>query len=306
LNGDLRGYIAVVTGARIKIGFTVALRLLRSGAIVIGTTRFSVDALDRFKQEKDYSTWKDNLILYSLNLMACDSILQFVEFVKQKFKRIHILINNAAQTVRKPYFLYQKLIEKEESSKSEDSKKALMVLKQDLIEEDQKPKKWKIAFDNFGEPFVKSAKNTWKKSLEEVSQRELLEVQLVNNIAPTILLQQLSPLLKVTKEDLKSSYVINVTSHEGQFFTDGKTDFHIHNNMSKSALNMLTRSSAEYYSQLGIYLNSVDTGWISSSIDTFVEPPLTCEDGASRILYPIYTKSTTYGQLLKNYVNTPW
>ncbi len=45
---------------------------------------------------------------------------------------------------------------------------------------------------------------------------------------------------------LKVLDIINVTSPEGQFYDD-KTDDHIHNNTSKAALNMLTRSAAHYY-----------------------------------------------------------
>jgi short-subunit dehydrogenase involved in D-alanine esterification of teichoic acids len=40
-------------------------------------------------------------------------VLKFVEYVKTNYKRVHILINNAAQTVRRPILYYQSLIEKE-------------------------------------------------------------------------------------------------------------------------------------------------------------------------------------------------
>ncbi len=41
------GQRAVVTGARIKIGYAIALKLLRCGAKVYATTRFTYDALER-------------------------------------------------------------------------------------------------------------------------------------------------------------------------------------------------------------------------------------------------------------------
>jgi len=45
---DLTGLIALVTGARIKIGFEIAIKLLRDGATVIATTRFWKDAFLRY------------------------------------------------------------------------------------------------------------------------------------------------------------------------------------------------------------------------------------------------------------------
>jgi len=36
------GRVAVVTGARVKIGYRIALKLLRCGAAVVATTRFPV------------------------------------------------------------------------------------------------------------------------------------------------------------------------------------------------------------------------------------------------------------------------
>lgn len=45
---DLTDFIALVTGARIKIGFEIAIKLLRDGATVIATTRFWKDAFLRY------------------------------------------------------------------------------------------------------------------------------------------------------------------------------------------------------------------------------------------------------------------
>lgn len=61
---DLTGYTAVVTGGRIKIGFATALRMLRDGAKVIVITRYPYDALDRYKKEPDYESFRENLIIY--------------------------------------------------------------------------------------------------------------------------------------------------------------------------------------------------------------------------------------------------
>src|SRR5579863_3460441 len=42
----LHGQYALVTGARVKIGFQASLKLLRAGAHVVVTTRFPIDAAD--------------------------------------------------------------------------------------------------------------------------------------------------------------------------------------------------------------------------------------------------------------------
>ncbi len=53
---DLSGRYALVTGARVKIGFQASLKLLRAGAHVIVTTRFPIDAADRYSKEPDYAS----------------------------------------------------------------------------------------------------------------------------------------------------------------------------------------------------------------------------------------------------------
>ena len=229
--------------------------------------------------------------------------------------------------------------------------------------------------DRFGEPLDLRKENTWTTTIDDVDTVEMLEVQLINQIAPTMLVSQLFPLMMHKKQNdeqdeedeeedegegeieennendcvvnaenesnsnvtypsngnkeegnegeqarihddkeeinilpprLGPSYIINVTSHEGQFATTGKTDYHIHTNMSKAALNMLTRSSSHYFAGHGVLMNGVDTGWISSGIQTYKEPPLTCEDGAARILHPILSSSGKYGLLLKDFEPTHW
>lgn len=53
-SADLKGYVALVTGARIKIGYEIAVKLLRDGATVIATSRFWKNAVLRYQKEKDY------------------------------------------------------------------------------------------------------------------------------------------------------------------------------------------------------------------------------------------------------------
>ena len=58
-SADLSGQYALITGARVKIGYQASLKLLRAGAHVIVTTRFPVDAADRYSKEPDFSSYRD-------------------------------------------------------------------------------------------------------------------------------------------------------------------------------------------------------------------------------------------------------
>ena len=113
---DMTGKVCFVTGARVKIGYRCALKLLRCNAIVIGTTRFPVDAARRFEQEKDFETWKHNLHLFGLDFRNIGALELFCQFLKRKFSRLDVIINNACQTIRRPPAYYQHLLESERSS----------------------------------------------------------------------------------------------------------------------------------------------------------------------------------------------
>ncbi|MEZ5023521.1 MAG: hypothetical protein R2728_09735 [Chitinophagales bacterium] len=54
-----------------------------------------------------------------------------------------------------------------------------------------------------------------------------------------------------------------------QRFSDGRKisslsqDRHPHTNMASTALNMMTHTSASDFAKDGIYMNAVDTGWVT-------------------------------------------
>lgn len=106
----LTNKIALVTGARIKIGYYTSLSLLRNGATVIATTRFAIDSVERYMQESDYETWKSRLSIVQVSMNSFKSIASLAKYVKQTFGRLDILINNAAQTIRRPRAFYEPLI----------------------------------------------------------------------------------------------------------------------------------------------------------------------------------------------------
>ena len=62
---DLNGRVALVTGGRIKIGFQIALKLLRAGATVCVTSRFPRDTAKRYSREADFEEWASRLRIYS-------------------------------------------------------------------------------------------------------------------------------------------------------------------------------------------------------------------------------------------------
>ena len=109
----LEGRVALITGARLKIGFQSALMMLRAGARVVVSTRFARDAAERFSREPDFEKWGHRLQIFGLDLRHSVSVELFTRFLNQHLDRLDIIINNAAQTVRRPPGFYSHLMEPE-------------------------------------------------------------------------------------------------------------------------------------------------------------------------------------------------
>ncbi|PWV57036.1 SDR family NAD(P)-dependent oxidoreductase [Chitinophaga sp. S165] len=324
---ELSNRTAIVTGARMKIGYVTTLKLLRDGATVIGTTRFAADALLNYSKEPDFNTWKHRLFIYSLDLISIPQVEMFLQYVRDNFTSIDIIINNAAQTISYPAAYYKPLVDKkiELGAVHEDDQSRMlvnpMVAAPLKIESNERLLAEHTFFpahktDFFDQPLDLRSSNSWTMKLEEVDTAEVLSANLVNNIAPFMLNSRLKQMLM--NSPFSDKYIINVSSSEGQFSYKGKTIYHPHTNMTKAALNMMTRTSGSDYAENGIYMNSVDVGWVSTGNpiekrtrleEKGVIPPLMLDDAAARIYDPIYRGmhgEQLFGKLFKDYVEVSW
>ena len=357
-SADLGGQYALVTGARVKIGYQASLKLLRAGALVIVTTRFPIDAADRYSKEPDFPSFRARLQIHGLDLRHSPSVELFTKYLVERLPRLDYILNNACQTVRRPAGFFQHLLAREaesiaslpsnlrsvlaghdelcrrlegsreraealiapEHSAGEGLVHSAALSQRHYLDEDYRGGETLFPAHRFDEDLQQvdlREMNSWRLRMHEVETPELLEVQLVNAIAPYILNARLKPVMVRTPG--RHKHIVNVSAMEGQFYRATKTDKHAHTNMAKAALNMMTRTSAPDFVKDGIHMNAVDTGWITDEdpavhaarkAELGFSPPLDIVDGAARIVDPIFAGRITgehvWGQFLKDYKPAPW
>lgn len=339
LSADLKGRTALVTGGRVKIGHQTVLRLLRDGAKVIVTTRFPNAAAARLHAEPDSAEWMHRVHLYGLDLRNIPAVEAFARHLYTTEPHLDILIHNAAQTIKRPSGFYRELIEQERNPEATLPLEARRLVVQDVPKQlvhalgdgpaaalpvvgDVLPVvKDVLPVDKYAdneELMDSRTSNSWLLRLDEVSAPEMLEVQLVNAVAPFLLNSRLKTLMMKSPNERR--FIVNVSAMEGQF-SRHKTVYHPHTNMAKAALNMMTRTSGEDYAKDGIYMTSVDTGWVTdenpgpkrerNQEERGFFAPLDIIDGMARIYHPVAfgierPETPFFGLFLKDYAPCPW
>jgi NAD(P)-dependent dehydrogenase (short-subunit alcohol dehydrogenase family) len=307
---DLTGKRALLTGGRAKIGMYIALRLLRDGAHTTITTRFPRDAVRRFASLPDAQDWLDRLRIVGIDLRDPAQVVGLADAVADAGP-LDILINNAAQTVRRSPGAYAPLAEAElaplpdgpipelltfghtndphplalaasvsnhpilaaAASRADELTAAAMAAGSTSLERLAAG----TAIDAGGLLPDEHHVNSWTQHVHEVEPLEMLEVQLANATAPFLLISKLRPAMAASPARRK--YVVNVSAMEGVFSRRYKGPGHPHTNMAKAALNMLTRTSAgEMFETDAILMTSVDTGWITDERPHFTKVRL-AEEG---------------------------
>jgi NAD(P)-dependent dehydrogenase (short-subunit alcohol dehydrogenase family) len=338
---DLTGRRALLTGGRAKIGMYIALRLLRDGAHTTITTRFPHDAVRRLTAMDDSAQWIHRLRVVGMDLRDPGQVIGLADEVAARGP-LDILINNAAQTVRRSPEAYAHLATAEQAPLPRGplpdvvtlrraahpatpalpgghwspTPHALTALALTAGSASRDRVASGTAIDAGGLAPDLHPHNSWSQVVSEVDPVELLEVQLCNQTAPFILISRLRSALAAS--EARRTYVVNVSAMEGQFSRGYKGPGHPHTNMAKAALNMLTRTSATELLRDGILMTSVDTGWITDErphptkmrlASEGFHAPLDLVDGAARVYDPIVRGEAgedVHGVFLKDYQPAPW
>jgi len=320
------------------------------------TTRFPRDAARRFAAQPDFAQFADRLHVYGLDLRHLPAVEAFAAEVCRTYPRLDVLVNNAAQTVRRPPAFYRHPLDLELAPRdalpaalrpllpadgramlSTASADALPVLagalatsrravnsaalsQLALLPGDDQPDDALFPpgrFDADGDQIDLRPQNSWGMRDADVSAVELMEVHMVNAVAPFLLTRGLRPLLDATPAPAR--FVVNVSSVEGWFGRASRSGRHPHTNMAKAALNMLTFTVARDYAKSGVYVNAVDPGWINlqhaapqarTMTDAGFVAPFDVTDAAARILDPVYTAVNggpcISGKFFKDYQAIDW
>lgn len=358
-NLQLIGKTALVTGARIHLGFRTALRLLRSGAKVIISSRYPQNAASRYLAETDSGSWRDSLKIIGADFRAARDVFQLVEYAKEILKewdmdgvgKLDILVNNAAQTWTDSIQKEQEAIDQEEVLLLDKSRSHCEV----LVASDYAPRvrggtqesEPLITLSQLREQILKAIHDTpdgdnmvaslpingntsvavqdpsdkcsWFQTLHEIPYEDIISAHSVNTFVPLILIRELLPLMGTTRSQSPlplstkpRAHIINVSAREGMFEANPKSKHkngqHVHTNLTKAALNMLTETEAwPAWRERRVAMNSVDPGYLSMPLEMEERGkkcPIGWEDGAGRVLWPVAVGEkgeAVWGRFLKDY-----
>lgn len=346
-NLRLEGRTALVTGARVNLGFHVVLRLLRCGASVIASTRYPRDAVARYQKQRDYWDWMGRLRVVGADFRTANDAFALVGQTKSILEEwesgLDILINNAAQTLTDSVEMEEAAVTRETALKgrvmpmlAEGSYEARVwrgalandVLKEADPEDDTRGNTPKgkvpskdttsetVGLENLnltwgqtvgeeeetgtGEIVKRPEPSSWVQSLSDIPYEDVVTAHSINTFVPLILIRELLPMMDHRKHDdgeqANTGHVVNVSSREGLFEASpkhgAKNGKHVHTNMSKAGLNMITETEASTaWQKYRVCMNTVDPGYMSAAPEYEKayggERPLSWEDGAGRVLWPI-------------------
>ena len=388
---NLTGRTALVTGARVNLGYHTCLRLLRCGATVIATTRYPNDAAVRYSQQLDFEDWKGRLKVIGADFRTARDAFALVKAVKSTLLEewglttLDILINNAAQTLTDSVKKEERAIvrEHQQSQAAADTNVLFqrpghaqyqprvrggagrLALNEVDTDEQQAPQNTKhiatipaptqdsgsspeiilpstVKDDGRTEPTTELQpyfKSSWVQTLAEIPYEDIVSAHAVNAFVPLILCRELLTLMGSEKKHKTPTspsqpepeptsqqgykrpkgYIINVSSREGIFENNAtskaKAGIHVHTNMTKAAVNMITATeAAAAWRERGVAMNTVDPGFMSTApeVDAMLaarpdlgDVPLGWEDGAGRVLWPIAVgeveRMAVWGRFLKHY-----
>ena len=312
---NLSGYTFFITGIRVKIGFSTALRLLRSGSIVIGTTRYPNFALYNYSKEYDFEIWKSRLIIIQADFLNLDSVYDMLDIIDQF--RINGFINMAFRTIRPSEYYTDSVNQIESELKKnvkfiENQNSNINITNSNINNSENKSIQIKpnttkyftdlnqlntsqiikykpnqsVIINKFNDVQEIPHENSWEQTIDQVEPKEIVECIAINQLVPTLIINKIK-----TKLIGPNKFIIHVGSFEGQFDTS-KSNKHIHTNMCKSALNMLIRSLEEDPDP-NLHVHTINPGYVTGAKINPIghEFPLSMEDGASRITWPIYQVS---------------
>ena len=271
----------------------------------------------------DSADWLHRLHIVGVDLRDPAQVLALADAVAS-CGHLDILINNAAQTVRRSPGAYRHLVAAESAALPAGTVPEILGSTSGPTRPVRTTSPASVqqmadhrAIDAGGLVPDLDAVNSWSRQVEEIDALELLEVQLCNVTAPFLLVSRLRQAL--ASSPARRAYVVNVSAMEGQFGRGYKGPGHPHTNMAKAALNMLTRTSAqEMFENDGILMTSVDTGWITDErphpLKTRLHQegfhaPLDLVDGAARVYDPIVRGELgedLFGCFLKDYAPADW
>ncbi|KAF3003436.1 hypothetical protein E8E13_001856 [Curvularia kusanoi] len=348
-------FTALVTGARVNLGYHTALQLLRCGARVLATTRYPGDAVARYAQEHDYASWESRLRVFGADFRSAADVFALVKNTRQCLsswtgsERLHLLVNNAAQTLTDSVSKEERAIEREvnllEATEGLDIRVRdhyrarvrgggpLMALggveqERGLIQQSNTDLSTDVTTtsDLTVSDTKTSTTSSWAQNLFSIPYEDVISAHSVNTFVPLILIRELLPLMGTPRSSTSdqsspqsssikpAAYIINVSSREGIFEThlnsQSKAGHHVHTNMSKAALNMITETEAAgAWRERRVAMNTVDPGYMSAAPECEAghggKRPLGWGDGVGRVLWPVAVGevegNAVWGRFLKHF-----